>query len=185
MRRNYFWGLLLIVIGAVFFVEQILYIDIPVFTIVCSFVLIYWGITILFGSAKPETKRVEYTDHSSSHDSIFTNEEIKSTGLQDKFDMIFSNTFIDLTTLPMPTSNKKIKVDCLFSRGLVKVDPDIPALIKASAVFGAAYLPNGTNISFGDYTYATRAYNQNMPYYVIKVDTVFGHLDVVEVSKKE
>lgn len=187
MRRNYFWGLLLIVIGGVFFIEQILYIDIPVFTIICSFVLIYWGIDILLGNAKPNVKRVEYSNHGNgnSHDSIFTNDEIKATGIQDKFDIIFSNSMVDLTTLPIPTSNRKVKVDCIFSRALVKIDTDIPALIKVGAVFSSAYLPNGTSISFGDYTYATRAYNQNMPYYAIKVDVVFGHLDVVEVEKRE
>ncbi len=44
-----FWGLIVILIGISIIVKAVFKIDIPVFRMVFAFLLIYWGVKIMFG----------------------------------------------------------------------------------------------------------------------------------------
>lgn len=143
----------------------------------------FWGISILTGNYMPHEKhRHKATDRGGDRqDDPFTKNQSKNYGVQEKYDVIFSDRTIDLTTLDLPKENKRIKIDTIFGKSYVKINPEIPALVKANAVFAGAYLPNKTNISFGEYTYTTRGFKEGSPYYYIKADVVFGQMDIVEI----
>ncbi|MBC8060873.1 MAG: hypothetical protein H7Y18_09425 [Clostridiaceae bacterium] len=179
MRRTYFWGILFIVIGVGAVVKEFVEINLPTSTIIFSAIFIVWGISILTGNYMPHERRRHR--HRDSEDTAFTKSESRGYAMQEKYDVIFGDRTIDLTTLNLPEKNRNIKIDTIFARSYVKINPQIPALIKVNAVFAGAYLPNKTNISFGEYTYTTKSFNQAVPYYYIKVDVVFGQTDIVEV----
>ena len=179
MRRTYFWGILLILIGVLAVVRQFINIYLPTSTIVFSAIFIFWGISILTGSHRPHERR-RHRERDREDDPFIKNQGT-SYGMQEKYDVMFSDRTIDLTTLALPEKNKKIKIDTIFGRSYVKINTDIPAMIKVNAVFAGAYLPNKTNISFGEYTYTTRGFKEGLPYYYIKADVVFGEMDIVEV----
>jgi hypothetical protein len=174
MRKNNFWGILLILLGITFIGRRVFQLNLPTLTVIFSFVFIYWGISMIV--AKPEEPR----DGRGSEERIFTDSEIKANINQDKYDILFSSSTVDLTTLPVPLEKRKIKIDTIFSRSIIRINPEVPALIKVDAVFASAHLPNNTHISFGDYTYATRSYREGLPHLYIKADVVFGQMDIIE-----
>lgn len=174
MRRNYFWGFLLIAIGAAYIARHVLNIYFPIGTIIFAFVFIFWGISLI--TRNPDEKhnsreREEY---------VFSNNNIKGNSVQDKYDIIFGSGNIDLTTLTMPTENRSIKIDIIFSSGLIRINPDIPAIIRVDSAFASAQLPDNARITFGNYSYVTRSFKQGLPYVNIKVDVVFGRADIIE-----
>ena len=179
MRRNYFWGILLILIGVGAVAKQFINIDLPTSTIIFSSILILWGISILTGNYIPHERHRHR--HREREEDAFTKQERNNYTFQDKYDVIFGDRTIDLTMLNLPDKNKNIKIDTVFARSYVKINPQIPAVIKVNAVFAGAYLPNKTNISFGEYTYTTKGFKEGLAYYYIKADVVFGQMDIVEV----
>jgi hypothetical protein len=71
-------------------------------------------------------------------------------------------------------------VTTIFGSGVLKINPDIPVVIKVDSVFANAHFPDGTNISFGDYTYhSPRKAEQDVAPLEIKADVVFGDLTIV------
>lgn len=184
MRRNYFWGILFILIGFTYVARQILDIYFPIGTLVIAFVLIYWGISLITGhSGKREHHFHEREGNyhaGNEQNMIFSNCEMKANSEQDKYNLIFSSGIIDLRTLQIPLEKRTIKVDVIFSKGLIRINPDIPAIIKVDSAFASARFPSHTQISFGNYTYFTRSYKEGMPHLNIKVDVVFGSVDIIE-----
>lgn len=184
MRRNYFWGILCILIGVTYVARQILNIYFPISTLIIAFILIYWGISLITGhSGKREHhfNNRECNYHAGNEQNIiFSNCETKVNNEQDKYNLIFSSGIIDLRTLNMPLENRSLKVDVIFSKGLIRINPDIPAVIKVDSAFANARFPNNTQVSFGNYTYVTRSYKQDMPHLYIKIDVVFGSADIME-----
>ena len=176
MKRNYFWGLLLIIIGLVFIANRFLNFDIPVSTIIISFALIYWGISIMTGKSPFHSHR----HHHGEGEMLYAQGEIKGNAAQDKYDVIFSSSTVDLTTLPFPEKTRTIKIATIFSNSIIRINPDIPAIIKISSAFASAHVPNNTILSFGDYTYTTKGYKNGFPHLYIKADVVFGKMDIVE-----
>lgn len=207
MGRSYFWGLLLILIGTAYILRQVLNIFLPIGTLVGSFVLIYWGVSLIIGKGEVHHHRhhhrrrdrdmdsfssdnyqdstnyqgsTNYQERKPEHTDIFSSGEIKATNEQDRYNIIFGNSTIDLRTLPTPLETRTIKIDAVFSKVFIRINPEVPAVIKADCVFSGVRFPNNTQISFGDYTYTTRAYKEGMPYLLIKTDVVFGSADIIE-----
>ena len=184
MRRNYIWGIILILVGVGAVAKQFININLPTRTIIFFAFFILWGISILTGHHTPferHSHRHRDRDRDRQQDDPFIKNQGTSYGVQEKHDVIFSDTTIDLTALVLPETNKNIKIDTIFARSYVKINPEIPAIIKVTAMFAGAYLPNRTNISFGDYTYTTKGFKEGSPYYYIKADVIFGQMDIVEV----
>jgi hypothetical protein len=114
--------------------------------------------------------------YGSKKEIIFSNGEIQATGMQDKYDVIFSDGIVDFTLVPVPLNNITIKVDIVFSKGIIRINESIPAVIRVGAVFSNARMPDGSQITFGNYTYTTQAYREGMPHYNIKSDVVFSDI---------
>lgn len=60
---------------------------------------------------------------------------------------------------------------------MIKVNPEIPTVIKISSAFGSGNTPDGSTIVFGDHTYRT---GEGTPALVIEANVVFGKIDIVE-----
>ena len=90
-----------------------------------------------------------------------------------KNNVIFGNTDIK-------SSNIQNEYNTVFGSSTMKISADMPIVIKASVAFSSIHFPDGTNLSFGEYVYKTKAYKENEPYITIKADVAFGKLDIIE-----
>lgn len=184
MRRNYFWGILLILIGLTYIARQVFNIYFPLGTLIVAFALIYWGISLITGNSGKREHHFHVNEgnyhNGNEQNMIFSNCDMKANSEQDKYNLIFSSGTIDFRTMQIPLENRNLKIDVIFSKGLIRINPDIPAIFKVDSAFASARFPNNTQISFGNYTYKTRSYKEGMPHLYIKVDVVFGSADFIE-----
>jgi hypothetical protein len=167
---NLFWGLLLIVIGAGLLLKHFFNIDIPLGSIIFGLVLIYLGLVIAFG------KPVRNIDNNA----IFQNSNIQSSNGRNEYNMVFSNSTVDLSSINVSDNLITAKVNAVFSRGVIIIDSMKPMVVKANSAFASAGFPDGNSISFGEYTYRSKNYREREPYIEVKADVVFGRLDIVE-----
>ena len=172
LSGDLFWGLLFIVIGIVMVVKYAFHINLPVMRIIFGFILIYLGVSVLLKGS--------FNWHHDDNDVIFRNDNIKVTDANDEYNIIFGSSIVDLSDIQSTNENKKIEVNAIFSSGVLKIRGDAPIVIKANSGFASAHFPNGTSISFGDYTYKTKGYRENEPYILIEANVVFGQLNIDE-----
>ncbi|MDI6617773.1 MAG: LiaF-related protein [Clostridiales bacterium] len=166
---TYFWGLLFIVVGIAFIIRHTMHINIPIMRIAFGFVLVYWGLSLIVGGFSVGGKS----------NVIFGNTDIKSSNVQKEYNTIFSNSTIDLRDVKFD-DYKTIEYNTVFGSSTMKISADTPIVIKASVAFSGIHFPDGTNLSFGEYVYKTKAYKENEPYITIKADVAFGKLDIIE-----
>lgn len=167
---DYFWGFLLISIGAILLLKYLFNLNIPMFRTIVGLVLIYSGIMVMLGGYSIRNKS----------DMIFDSGRIKGSTWQREYNMIFSGGVVDLTGLPPLERKTKVEVNSIFSGGTLIIDKDVPVVIKASAVFGQAITPEGNSIHFGDNVYTRGNVNGDVPYLEIEANAVFGQLNIVE-----
>lgn len=166
---RYFWGLLFIVVGAALLLKYVYNINIPVMGIIIGFTLVFFGVAIMVGGFHAPAKS----------DVIFEDRNIKTENPDNEYNMIFSNGSIDLTNVRLDNQHKRIGVHVVFANGTVRINPDIPTMIKISSAFGTASVPNNS-VTFGEYTYKTRGYREGEPYLKIEGNAVFGNLHIIE-----
>lgn len=171
LSGDFFWGLLFIVIGVALVTKYVFHFNIPVLRIVFGFILIYLGLSVLFGGSLIRGKG----------DIIFGSDSIRATDAKDEYNIIFGSGTVDLTDMGTPSTNRRIDVNTIFSSGNIKIRGDVPIVIKVDSAFSASHFPNGTTISFGDYTYKTRGYREREPYILIEADVVFGQFNIIEI----
>lgn len=168
---SYFWGLLFIVVGLAFIIKYAFHVEnLPIFRVVVGFILIYCGISVIVGGFSITSK----------NNIVFNNDNIHIESKEDEYNILFSKGSVDLSDIQLQGKNRNIKVHTVFAKGTVIVNPNVPAVIKVSSVFASASIPNNTTISFGDYTYRTRAYKDGEPYLKLEADVVFGQVDIIE-----
>lgn len=164
-----FWGLFLILLGVSFILKVLFHLDIPVFRLFVSFILIYMGLRVLTGGFACERN---------SRNMIFNDHQIKVTATGE-YNVIFGRGVIDLTDYSVDT-NTRIKINTIFGSGLVKLAPSQPLKIKVTSAFAGAKMPDGNMISFGEYSYQTPAVQENQPYGEMEINVVFGELELSE-----
>lgn len=170
LSGDYFWGFLLISIGAILLLKYLFNVNIPMFRTIVGLVLIYCGLMVIIGGYSVRSKS----------DIIFDNGRIKSNTIQKEYNMVFSGGVVDLTDMPTLEKRTKIEVNSIFAGGTLIVDKDVPVVIKASAVFGQVRTPEGTSVNFGDNVYTRGNVNGDVPYLEIEANAVFGQLNIIE-----
>lgn len=164
-----FWGVLLIIIGALAILKTVLNISIPIFRITLALVLIYMGISLLVGgSGWPILHNMV----------LFEDRRIPITQADGEYNIIFGKGTIDLSPLGAQTGD--IETNVIFAHGQLLVDPKVPAKIDLHSAFGQARTPDGALVTFGEHVYKTAAYRESEQHLNIKASVVFGALEVVE-----
>jgi predicted membrane protein len=171
MGAGFFWGVILIVLGASIILR--LFFDISVFRIIIAFVLIYIGIKMLIGRKIFSSAREE------NH--VFFGERIYKTMPVNNSDYntLFGKTtydFRDIDTLNL--SQTKIVFNTVFGDTEILLPKGINVQVRASAVFASAKLPNGNTIAFGNENYNTENFNAALPQLVIEANVVFGNIEI-------
>ncbi len=164
-----FWGLFLVLLGVSFILKVLFHLDIPVFRLFVSFLLIYMGLRVLTGGFGCERN---------SRNMIFNDYQFRVTA-DGEYNVIFGRGVVDLTGYQVD-ANTRIKINTIFGSGLVKLDPAQPLKIKVNSAFAGAKMPDGNMISFGEYNYQTPAVKDDQPYGIMEVNVVFGELQMTE-----
>lgn len=109
---------------------------------------------------------------------IFSSSQINANGYERKYDVVFSDGRIDFSNLPLPLVNREIRVNVIFSNAVLRINEDIPAVIKVKSAFSSTRLPDNSNITFGEQTYATRSFRENEAHYYIEITSAFSNTEV-------
>ncbi len=169
-----FWGVLLILFG-ISAILRSFNVNIPFFRIFIALLFIYLGISLMIGGPRFHQS---YRDGSTA---IFSNIKITAQDItDDEFSIIFGSGELDLRGLEADQV-RNLEVNVIFGSGTVILDREQLAEIKVSSAFGSARMPDGNNISFGEYTYRTPGLEANInPNLTIDGSVVFGEFTVVE-----
>lgn len=169
MFSQVFWGLLLIVLGLSIILKVIFNLNIPVFRMVISFLLIYMGLQILFGG---------FPFEKNDRNVIFNDNRIKVTAAGD-YNIIFGKGIVDLTDF-IADAHTRIEINTIFGSGLIKLKPEQPLKIVVNSAFAGAKMPDGNMISFGKYIYQTPGFKENQTFSEVAVNVVFGEVEFTE-----
>jgi predicted membrane protein len=168
-----FWGSILILLGISVIVRIVFNIHLPLVRIVFAFVLIYFGVRILVGGAWCKCG-------TNSGTILFNEVKTELSGNSGDYNIVFGKGVVNLTDTSLAEKGKSVKINTIFGAGEIRVNPSVPAIVKVTAAFSGARMPDGNIISFGEYVYKTKAFSD--PAKAIKVDAtvVFGGLEIIE-----
>lgn len=165
-----FWGIVIIFFGLSIIFKAVFNLDVPVFRIVFSIIIIYIGLSMLTG-----TSGIKNTKNKA----VFQEKKLEYQKNVSEYSVIFSKGDLDLTKIIL-TENKSIEYNVVFGSGELTINSKTPAKITASAAFGETKLPDGNSVSFATTVYKTKAYKEGEKYLDLKVNAVFGGLEIKE-----
>jgi hypothetical protein len=169
--KNYnIWTILLIIVVVIIIGPHVLK-----FAFTVIFILLVVGLILFI------LKKSNNGNKYNKMDRMFMNGETKATELHNKYDFTFSNAVLDCTELPVPLQDKNIKIDVTFSKCVIKINPDVPAIIRIDTSFSNVRLPSNNSITFGEESYATRGYRRGLPCYYIQLDVSFSDVNIIEI----
>jgi predicted membrane protein len=171
MGGNFFWGILLVIIGLTMIIKVIFHIDIPVFRIIFASIFIFIGIRILSGSFKSENF------DKNSHNVIFNNHNFTfSNNFPKEQNIIFGRGYIDLRQFNPTTLPANFEINTVFGSTEILIPKNLQVRIKVDAAFAGATMPNNNTSAFGSTYYETPEFDSTKPFLNIKISVVFGSL---------
>jgi predicted membrane protein len=174
MGHSLFWGILLIVLGLSLVIRIVFNVDFPLFKIFVAFVLIYFGIKILFGSFGTKI-RIHGSD---DREIIFGERNFSDFEENGEYSTVFGKSTFDFRGYDLRGQTRRLKISTVFGGTEIKIDENIPAKIRVESAFAGADLPNGNAAVFGSTTYETPNYHSDQPYLDLKLEIVFGGVSV-------
>jgi predicted membrane protein len=173
MGAAIFWGSILIVIGISLLIKVVFNIDFPIFKILVAFLFFFIGIRILLGSFGV------FNFQTGPNDVIFSEKLYSAPYEHSEYNVIFSKGVFDFRNVDLSSGTQNIKISTVFGGSQIKISDDMPVKINADAVFAGAELPDGNTAVFGNSSYTSKSFNPDSAYLNIKVDVVFGGVQVL------
>ena len=174
MGHSLFWGLLLVVLGLSLIIRIVFNIDFPIFKVFIAFILIFFGIRILFGSFGPRIHFHGGTDK----DIIFGEKNFSNFEENGEYSTVFGKSSFDFRGYDLKGETRRLKISTVFGGTEIKLDKELPVRIRMESAFAGADLPNGNAAVFGSTRYESPTYNPGAPYLDLKLDVVFGGVTV-------
>lgn len=163
-----FIGVILVLVGLATLLRSF-NIDVPFGRLIIGLLIIYVGVTILFGGG------IIIPDGNTA---VFSSRNIRVTDqINDEYSVIFGRGIIDLTDINSDVVKKDIKINTIFGASEVLLDSNKSVRMDVSSAFGKASMPDGNKITFGGYEYNNIAEEDNN-IVNIEVSTVFGSTDI-------
>ena len=166
-----FWGIVLVIIG-LSMVFKIIF-NVSLFRIFFGIFIIFIGIRILFGpKIFPVSKK--HTD------TIFEEKKYTSVaGNRTEYNVVFGKSAYDFRNIDISSDKtKKIKINIVFGSAKIRLNKEVPYLVKTETIFGKSKLPNGNTIHFGDLEYSNNKSDSSR--LIVHTSVVFGSLDIVQ-----
>ncbi|MCF8304565.1 MAG: cell wall-active antibiotics response protein [Bacteroidales bacterium] len=164
-----FWGLLLIVLGLLFFADSYWYFDINVFKVFVGIALVILGIWIM-----NSFKGSGYHKGESESSTIFSDADMQYVPGQQKYSVVFGSSTLDLSGIN-PQTDKMVELSCVFGEFHIKLNPETNFEIVSNAAFGSIRMPNHTKSpGVGSSSFNSPALDRSKAFTTIKIDVVFG-----------
>ncbi len=167
-----FWGLLLIILGLSLVFRIVFNIDFPLLKIILAFVFIFLGLRLLFGSFGMSRFK------SDEHDVVFGEKKYRSFENNKEYNVVFGKGIYDFRDFKLDGNIKRVRLNTVFGGSEIRLPGDLPVRMRVEAAFAGANLPNGNSAVFGSTYYESPGMDPNSPYLDLKVDVVFGGVDV-------
>lgn len=171
-----FWGVFFVLLGVTFFLKVFFDINIPVFRIFFALFFLFLGVRLLTGG---------WGHHEPKNSAMFEHRTTCNLNKMNEYNIVFGKGNIDLTNI-MP-DQKFTEINTVFGSSTIKISPTTPTIIKTTAVFAGAQLPDGSNAALGTNVYKNKAYrdaeNNNSlgdKYLSIDATVVFGSTQILE-----
>jgi hypothetical protein len=165
--RNWILVILAIIIGG-----KILRVAFSVMFSLLPIIIVIWAVSRI-SNRSDRGFRI-----SNKRNMLFTNNEIIATENENKYHISFSDCLIDLSKLPVPLMDRKLKIDVSFSKGTIIINQDVPAIIKVKSSFSSINIPENSVPVMGSGVYATRSYREGYPHLIIKIDSSFSNVEI-------
>ncbi|NVN95297.1 MAG: hypothetical protein HXX18_08450 [Bacteroidetes bacterium] len=165
-----FWGIILILLGTLFLVQEFFNINIPFFTILISCVLIYFGIKLINGNF--HAKKMENLNIFGSH-ILSYGEELND------YSNIFGESKLDISTINI-NEDKTIEINCIFGDFKVKLSENLNYKIVSNTIFGKTQMIDRSTDGFGSQIFMSSDFNSNLPCLTIKSSVIFGQIEYFE-----
>ena len=173
MGAGLFWGAFLLLLGIALVIKVIFQIDFPVFKVLIGIFLVLLGMKILFG-------RFGVSDHHFKPEETIFHEKVFDHPEQDKeYTVLFGKGVYDYTDVDWSQGRFYSKISTVFGGSQIIIPRDAPVRIKADAVFAGAELPDRNSAVFGSAYYQSDSWKDDTTGIDIKVDVVFGGVQVI------
>ena len=167
--RRSFWGVILIVIGSVWLIENIFDLDIPLFRIMVSLALILIGIALIRGFR---------WNGGRGSQTIFAEGTYVFGTTDAGHSVMFGEVNIDLTTLT-DYPETPVQLRCMFGEMRVKVPANVNLEIRGEVSFGSLQMPDGSSLSFGSRDYRNPLKAEGLPVLKVNISCAFGNVVVI------
>jgi len=174
MGPSLFWGLLLVVLGLSLIFKIVFKIDFPLFKILIAFVLIFFGLKLLFGSFNGPTFHINENEN----EVVFGEKRFNNPEPNKDYNVVFGKGVYDLRDIDLRESHQYMKISTVFGATVVKINKTTPVKIRVESAFAGIDLPNGNSAVFGSSQYTSPDFDENKPFLDIKLEVVFGGCEV-------
>lgn len=172
MGAGLFWGAFLLLLGIALIIKVVFNVDFPVFKVVAGIFLILLGIKMLFG------RFMWPSHHFEPGETIFNERTYHSPESGKEYSVIFGKGVYDFTDVDPGENGYHVKISTVFGGSQIIISREMPVRITADAVFAGAELPDGNTAVFGSAVYQSDSWSPGTPALEIKVDVVFGGVQV-------
>jgi predicted membrane protein len=173
MGAGIFWGAFLLLLGIALIVKVVFQVDFPVFKVLVGIFLILFGIKVLFG------RFVIPSHHFNPEETIFNERVYDDPEPGKEYTVLFAKGVYDFTNVDLSKGSFHTKISTVFGGTQIIIPRNVPVKIKADAVFAGAELPDGNTAVFGTSIYQSDTWSPDSVSINIKVDVVFGGVQVI------
>ncbi len=172
MKSRYSIALVLILLGTLFLLNNLFYLNLSVVKILLAIGFISFGIILLSGR-----KISGFGDGTLDNAETIMFGSAKSHARAGKMQETFTTIFGERTILMerIDTTEKHLFVNSYFAECTLLIPKDMPITIHGKAVFGEVNMPDGNEVNFGDRKYSNQA-EPNAPSVTIHAVAVFAAL---------
>ena len=117
--------------------------------------------------------------HFTQEETIFNERVYENPESGKEYTVLFVKGVYDFTNVNLDQGSFHAKVSTVFGGTQIIIPRDKPVRIKVDAVFAGAELPDGNNAVFGTTVYESDSWRADTAHIDIKVDVVFGGVQVI------
>ncbi|MEN8157755.1 MAG: LiaF domain-containing protein [Bacteroidota bacterium] len=173
MGAGLFWGAFLLLLGIALIIKVVFQVEFPVFKVLVGIFLILLGIKVLFG------RFIIPSHHFEAEETIFNERTYGDPEPGKEYTVLFGKGVYDFTSVDLSRGNFHSKISTVFGGTQIIIPRDVPVKITADAVFAGAELPGGNTAVFGSSFYQSDSWSPDSASINIKVDVVFGGVQVI------
>lgn len=174
MGAGIFWGAFFLLLGIALVIKVVFQIDFPVFKVLVGIFLILLGFKVLFGRFGIHDRHFE-PEETVFHEKVYDQPERGK-----EYTVLFGKGVYDFTGVDLENGTFHAKISTVFGGSQIIIPRDTPVRIKADAVFAGAELPDRNTAVFGTTVYESDSWSIDTACIDIKVDVVFGGVQVIE-----